>query len=318
MVVRVRDPERRRTPDPRVLQELFGLTPAEAGAVLEMVPPRSEDEAACRRGVAKSTFRAQLHAAYGKLGVNGRDELVHLLASYGFRQSGATVHHKLARCVATLLDEANNRPHLTLKDDVAAHRPASNGHPREPDRERRMAALRTFYQRIMDPGASRRGGRNANAWASSNFFVRPLGASIASFGLLCAAIPVVDAANFTCSWNDATANWTTAADWSNCNSTFPNNGAGSTYDATISTGDPTLTTTITIGSVTITGPGAWTVTGGGASATLTGLSRNAGVFELASGASLTTIGIPVSSPAQVSRREISGLSPQARAARPLL
>jgi DNA-binding CsgD family transcriptional regulator len=27
----------------------------------------------------------QLHAAYGKLGVNGRDELVHLLASYEFR-----------------------------------------------------------------------------------------------------------------------------------------------------------------------------------------------------------------------------------------
>jgi DNA-binding CsgD family transcriptional regulator/PAS domain-containing protein len=84
-VVRIRDPERRRRPDPRVLQELFGLTPAEAAVVLGMLPPRSEDEAARRRGVAKSTLRAQLHAAYGKLGVNGRDELVHLLASYGFR-----------------------------------------------------------------------------------------------------------------------------------------------------------------------------------------------------------------------------------------
>ena len=84
-VVRIRDPERRRRPDLRVLQELFALTPAEARVVLEMLPPCSEDEAARRRGVAKSTFRAQLHAAYGKLGVNGRDELVHLLASYGFR-----------------------------------------------------------------------------------------------------------------------------------------------------------------------------------------------------------------------------------------
>jgi len=84
-VVRIRDPERRRRPDPRVLQELFGLTATEAGVVLEMLPPRSEDEAARRRGVAKSTFRAQLHAAYGKLGVHGRDELVHLLGSYGFR-----------------------------------------------------------------------------------------------------------------------------------------------------------------------------------------------------------------------------------------
>jgi PAS domain-containing protein len=84
-VVRISDPERRRKPDPAELQRLFGLTPAEAAVVSEMLPPRSEDEAARRRGVAKATFRAQLHAAYGKLGVNGRDELVHLLASYGFR-----------------------------------------------------------------------------------------------------------------------------------------------------------------------------------------------------------------------------------------
>ena len=68
-----------------MLQRLFGLTQAEAAVVLGMLPPRSEDEAARRRGVAKSTLRAQLHAAYGKLCVNGRDELVYLLASYGFR-----------------------------------------------------------------------------------------------------------------------------------------------------------------------------------------------------------------------------------------
>jgi len=84
-VVRISDPERGRKPDPAVLQRLFGLTQAEAAVVLEMLPPRSEDEAASRRGVAKSTFRAQLHAAYGKLGVHARDELVHLLASYEFR-----------------------------------------------------------------------------------------------------------------------------------------------------------------------------------------------------------------------------------------
>src|SRR6516164_1820732 len=82
-VVKISDPERRRRPDPRVLLALFGLTRAEAGVVLEMLPPRSEEEGARHRGVAKATFRAQLHAAYGKLGVNGRDELVHLLASYG-------------------------------------------------------------------------------------------------------------------------------------------------------------------------------------------------------------------------------------------
>jgi PAS domain-containing protein len=84
-VIKISDPERRRKPDPAVLQRLFGLTPAEAAAISELLPPRSEDEAARHRGVAKATFRAQLHAAYGKLGINGRDELVHLLASYGFR-----------------------------------------------------------------------------------------------------------------------------------------------------------------------------------------------------------------------------------------
>jgi PAS domain-containing protein len=57
-VVRISDSERRRKPDPTVLQRLFGLTLAEAATVSEMLPPRSEDEAARRRGVAKSTFRA--------------------------------------------------------------------------------------------------------------------------------------------------------------------------------------------------------------------------------------------------------------------
>ena len=84
-VIKISDPERRRKPNPAVLQRRFGLTPAEAAVVLGMLPPRSEDEAARRRGVAKSTLRAQLHAAYGKLGISSRDELVHLLASYGFR-----------------------------------------------------------------------------------------------------------------------------------------------------------------------------------------------------------------------------------------
>jgi DNA-binding CsgD family transcriptional regulator len=84
-VLRISDPERRRQPNPEVLQRLFGLTAAEAAVALEMMPPRSEDEAARRRGVTKSTLRAQLHTAYHKLGVNGRDELVYLLASYGFR-----------------------------------------------------------------------------------------------------------------------------------------------------------------------------------------------------------------------------------------
>jgi hypothetical protein len=118
-----------------------------------------------------------------------------------------------------------------------------------------------------------------------------LGASIASFCLACAGPFAAQATNFTCSWNDATANWTTAADWSTCNGTDPNNVGGNTYDAIISTGNPTLTTAVTLGSVTINSPGAWTLSGSGASATLTGLLSNAGTFDLASGASVTTIGV---------------------------
>jgi hypothetical protein len=111
-----------------------------------------------------------------------------------------------------------------------------------------------------------------------------------AFGLICFAIGAADAANFTCSWNDATANWTTVADWSNCNGTDPNNGGGNTCDATIGTGDPTLTTAITIGSVTITSPGAWTLSGSSASAVLTGTLANSGDLELHKNVSLSTGG----------------------------
>ena len=105
-------------------------------------------------------------------------------------------------------------------------------------------------------------GRSARCYA----------ARLLSLVAICAvfvALPPAAHAQLTCSSTDATAAWTTAADWSSCNSTFPNNGqpaSADTYDATISTGDPTLTTTITIGSVTITSPGAWTINGPGGSA----------------------------------------------------
>src|SRR3984893_18056548 len=96
----------------------------------------------------------------------------------------------------------------------------------------------------------------------------------------CAGAPAAYAANFACAWNDGTANWTTTADWSGCNSTFPNNVGGNTYDATVSSGDPTLTTAVTIGSVTINGPGQWDLAGTSASATLTGTLTNSGNVAL--------------------------------------
>ena len=121
-----------------------------------------------------------------------------------------------------------------------------------------------------------------------NTFLRgPRGASIATLGLTCAGTFNAQAANFTCSWNDATANWTTVADWSNCNGTDPNNVGGNTYDVTISQGDPTLTTAVTIGSVTVNSPGAWTITGAGASATLTGNLTNTGTVALSNGGIVT-------------------------------
>ena len=71
-------------------------------------------------------------------------------------------------------------------------------------------------------------------------------ASLAVFAFLCAVAPTARAANFTCTWTDASDNWTTTGDWSGCNGTFPDNGGGNTFDATISTGDPTLTTAVTV------------------------------------------------------------------------
>jgi len=153
-----------------------------------------------------------------------------------------------------------------------------------------MAAPRTFFQRAIDSCASRRSRRNTSA-----FLRRLAGGWTAAFVLICAGTPIAHATNFTCSWNDATANWTTVADWSNCNGTDPNNVGGNTYDVVISTGDPTLTTTITIGSVTINSPGVWSLSGSGAAATMTGTLTNSGTVALQNGASLTTtVGVGLS------------------------
>ena len=108
--------------------------------------------------------------------------------------------------------------------------------------------------------------------------------AVATAVLLCTAALRAHAANFTCSWNDATADWPTAADWSTCNSTFPTNGqptATDTYNVTISQGNPTLTTDIgTVELVSITGPGIWTLTGTSAQATLNGDLSSSGALHL--------------------------------------
>src|SRR6476646_5837532 len=138
----------------------------------------------------------------------------------------------------------------------------------------RLVAIESIVQRVSVLRTA------AATTRSPRWRLVPFAASAAILGFVHAGGPAADAANFTCSWNDATANWTTVADWSTCNGTFPNNSGGNTYDATIAQGNPTLTfipalpTGITIGSVTINSAGVWTFSGTGAAtgakASLTG------------------------------------------------
>ena len=61
--------------------------------------------------------------------------------------------------------------------------------------------------------------------------------------------PKPASAQFACA-SDATGEWTTAGTWSSCNSTYPNNGGGNTYDATVS-GSNNVTLIGTDGAITI-------------------------------------------------------------------
>ena len=63
------------------------------------------------------------------------------------------------------------------------------------------------------------------------------------------------------------------ADWSNCNSTFPNNGGGNTFDATISQGNPTLDDDYHNRVGDDYHPGTWTTSSTGGAA-LTGDATN--------------------------------------------
>ena len=87
-MVRVKDPDGRRVPTPALLRELLGLTLGEARAVLVIASTESQDQAAERLGVAKTTLRTHLHHAYQKLGIHNRAELMRLFASYNFRDAG--------------------------------------------------------------------------------------------------------------------------------------------------------------------------------------------------------------------------------------
>ncbi|MBV8120489.1 MAG: hypothetical protein JO081_11210, partial [Alphaproteobacteria bacterium] len=109
----------------------------------------------------------------------------------------------------------------------------------------------------------------------------PLAAVLALSWL--AAAPMAQATNFIC---DTTGgNWTAAADWTNCNGTFPNNGGGNTYDATITSGTSTLNSAVTVANVTVNSSGDWTASASGSTIGLTGGLSNSGLTEIDLGGS---------------------------------
>ena len=115
--------------------------------------------------------------------------------------------------------------------------------------------------------------------------------------------PAADAANFNCSWNDSSDNWTTVGDWSNCGGFFPNNGGGNTFNAAIPQGFPTLDTAVTVGSVTVSNPGALNITGGNTESVTGNFSNSGGVsvdgFFFGGGGSSLLIGGTLSNSGQM-------------------
>ncbi len=86
-MVRIEDPGHRRVPTPELLRKLLDVTLGEAKVMLAVARTDSQEEAAARLRVAKTTVRTQLHHVYQKLGIHNRAELLRLLATYGFCQT---------------------------------------------------------------------------------------------------------------------------------------------------------------------------------------------------------------------------------------
>lgn len=75
----VHNPEQKFQLAPKLLQRLFGLTPAESALAQRLVEGLSLDAAAARLGIRKNTARAQLSAIFAKTGVARQSSLVSLL-----------------------------------------------------------------------------------------------------------------------------------------------------------------------------------------------------------------------------------------------
>ena len=75
----VRDPEGRAQAPHEVVQQMFGLTPAEAALAMQLANGLSLDEAAAALAITRNTARAHLRAIFSKTGVTRQTELVRLV-----------------------------------------------------------------------------------------------------------------------------------------------------------------------------------------------------------------------------------------------
>ncbi|WP_343714054.1 helix-turn-helix transcriptional regulator [Inquilinus sp.] len=79
----IADPEHNPTPAPALLQELFGLTAAEAGLAVEIGRGDGIQAAADRLSISGNTARTHLARIFEKTGTSRQAELVRLLVQYG-------------------------------------------------------------------------------------------------------------------------------------------------------------------------------------------------------------------------------------------
>lgn len=80
-VVVLRDPDRRAAVSPRVVAQLFRLTPAEAALAAHISQGQSLDEAAEALGIRRNTARSQLQSIFQRTGASRQSELVRLILS---------------------------------------------------------------------------------------------------------------------------------------------------------------------------------------------------------------------------------------------
>ncbi len=119
-------------------------------------------------------------------------------------------------------------------------------------------------------------------------------AAVAILAAVLGAHPVLAQSDYSCVWvGTSSSDWSQAANWTSCNSgtAYPNNAAGTTYDATVNnSGFVYLLSgeSVTVGNVTISN-GSWYLYGG-SSASLTGDLTNSGTSQLYSGSSLAVGG----------------------------